>query len=390
MATQQAAPHLATFLHEVRLPLHVIAGFGEVIREAGDAQTREDALQRLLEQAAHLQQMVDDYGEWCRLEQAGQPPETTESSPFPVLREVLGEAEQRCRVRGLRLEVGWGSFVPERVHCVPRVLQRALRAAVDHVLRCARGGAVEVRISYRDCDDGPLRAGFAVRVGAAEASPAPRTLDLAPFAVRDPAGRPDLGLSIAHEHLGRLGGSLQPAHDSRGLWFVLRLPAAPVAGCSWLDPMRTAGEARDGGRLPAGCRVLVVDDARDNQCLLRHVLTKAGARVEVADRGDLAVQQVLAARSRGEPFAAVLMDVMMPVLDGPEAVRILRRQGYAGSIVAITARSQASDENLCLTAGCDAFLPKPVRADQLLRTLAALVQDPAAAPAAPTTPLSGR
>jgi CheY-like chemotaxis protein len=114
----------------------------------------------------------------------------------------------------------------------------------------------------------------------------------------------------------------------------------------------------------AGLKVLVVDDGETNRKLLRLMLARAGAEVETAQNGQAAV-----ARVESRPFGAVLMDMQMPVMDGYTATRAIRSRGITVPIVALTAHAMAGEEQRCRTAGCDAYLAKPVDRDDLIRTL---------------------
>jgi CheY-like chemotaxis protein len=100
--------------------------------------------------------------------------------------------------------------------------------------------------------------------------------------------------------------------------------------------------------------------------LLRAVLGRAGAQLEVVDNGRLAVQQ-----AEAKFFDVILMDINMPEMNGYEATRTLRDRHYTGPILALTANTMTGDAALCLEAGCDDHLPKPVDRVQLIRTIAA-------------------
>jgi CheY-like chemotaxis protein len=107
----------------------------------------------------------------------------------------------------------------------------------------------------------------------------------------------------------------------------------------------------------AGRRVLVAEDGPDNQRLVRHYLEKAGASVEIAENGRIALERITA-----DPgFDAVLMDVQMPEMDGHEATRRLRRGGFRGPIIALTAHAMSEERDAILASGCDGFLTKPDR-----------------------------
>lgn len=119
------------------------------------------------------------------------------------------------------------------------------------------------------------------------------------------------------------------------------------------------------------CRVLLVEDDQDHQSLLMLILRKAGSEVAIAENGQVAVEMARAARDAGLPFDIIVMDVQMPVLDGPAATRKLRDEGFANPIIALTARATSTDRDRCLAAGCDDFLSKPIGRGELERLLAA-------------------
>ena len=95
----------------------------------------------------------------------------------------------------------------------------------------------------------------------------------------------------------------------------------------------------------------------------------------VDDGGKLAVEKVLAAiyrRREGDPewpFDVILMDMQMPVMDGYEATSLLRKKGYAGLIIALTAHAMASDRQKCIDAACDDYASKPINRKKLLATI---------------------
>ena len=117
----------------------------------------------------------------------------------------------------------------------------------------------------------------------------------------------------------------------------------------------------------AGCRLLLAEDGPDNQRLINHLLTRAGAVVTLANNGREAVDCLLG--RAGEEFDAVLMDMQMPILDGYAAVRCVRDAGYARPIIALTAHSLAGDREKCLAAGCDDYLTKPLRKPELIAAI---------------------
>ncbi|NLE36412.1 MAG: response regulator, partial [Pirellulaceae bacterium] len=113
------------------------------------------------------------------------------------------------------------------------------------------------------------------------------------------------------------------------------------------------------------------------QLLLKAMLREVGVEVTVAQDGGEAVEKALATLpgaghgggARPEPFDVILMDMQMPILDGYEATRRLRSEGYSGPIIAVTAHAMRGDRQKCLEAGCDDYLTKPIDRERLLETL---------------------
>ncbi|RYZ78998.1 MAG: response regulator [Proteobacteria bacterium] len=110
--------------------------------------------------------------------------------------------------------------------------------------------------------------------------------------------------------------------------------------------------------------VLLVDDSDDNRMLVSRMLKAAGARVTEACNGREAID--VASRSN---FSVVLMDVQMPVVDGLTATEELRKLGYAGPILSLTAHALEEERRACIAAGCDGHLTKPVNKNELLQVV---------------------
>jgi CheY-like chemotaxis protein len=118
-----------------------------------------------------------------------------------------------------------------------------------------------------------------------------------------------------------------------------------------------------------------VDDVKTNRMLIAMILRKAGAEVEQAENGQIAIEKIELAQNTGCPFDVILMDMQMPVLDGYEATRRLRAAGLTTPIVALTAHAMTGDSDTCLEAGCSDYMSKPVDRKKLLRTIYNYIKD---------------
>jgi signal transduction histidine kinase/ActR/RegA family two-component response regulator len=117
----------------------------------------------------------------------------------------------------------------------------------------------------------------------------------------------------------------------------------------------------------SGYRALVVDDGIVNLLVAEAKLRDAGAKVETAPNGRVAIEKVIESEELGEEFNVILMDMQMPVMDGFEATRELRRRGFEKPILALTANFGSESETQI--AGCDAVLTKPIDRDELLKAI---------------------
>ncbi|MHC4986680.1 MAG: response regulator, partial [Planctomycetota bacterium] len=169
-----------------------------------------------------------------------------------------------------------------------------------------------------------------------------------------------------------LGGRLTAdSTPGAGATFTLVVATGDLSGVTMLaQPAEVFEEAvhRHDGSSPqalTGLRVLLAEDGVDNQQLIRAVLTKAGAAVDIAENGKIACSKA----SKGD-FDVVLMDMQMPEMDGYQATKRLRKRGYGKPILALTAHAMASDRDRCLAAGCDDYLTKPINRAVLIQGIA--------------------
>jgi PAS domain S-box-containing protein len=167
---------------------------------------------------------------------------------------------------------------------------------------------------------------------------------------------------------------LIPIADSLHIATILAKPTTPSRLLASVVAVRTGTAHQSAlpahtplsGRL-AGMRVLLVEDNEINQEMAQYILLHAGARVDIACNGSVAVELL---KADPERYDAVLMDLQMPVMNGYEATATLRAMGLKElPIIAMTANALDEDRQLAVEAGVNAHVPKPIDVDELLATL---------------------
>jgi CheY-like chemotaxis protein/HPt (histidine-containing phosphotransfer) domain-containing protein len=191
-------------------------------------------------------------------------------------------------------------------------------------------------------------------------------------------GGTGLGLAISKRLAEMLGGHIVVASEpGQGSQFALTIDVG-VVDATIITPQQLAPAMPQaaGASLPlAGRRILLAEDGPDNQRLISFYLSRAGAVVELAENGRVAIDRLDECRNKGQVIDLILMDMQMPVLDGYAAASELRRRGERVPVIAITAHAMDGDRDKCMSAGCTDYLTKPIDRARLIASIEAHLAD---------------
>jgi len=392
---------LANMSHEIRTPMSAIMGYTDILCDPRSTPAERDAsVEAVRGNGSRLLQLINDILDLSRIGDGALPVERRECSPARVVIDVVGLLQGPASSKGLTLELNVGAPFPARVMSDEVRLRQAVFNLVANAIKFTDRGRVDVSLHWD-------RAAGMIHIEVADSgigmSPEQVARLFKPFTQAEESanrrfGGSGLGLCITRHIALALGGDVEVrSTPGKGSVIDLRIAAADASGVldqamlkqapPYLGPLPrmdeagssspgvpvAAGEDRATPTAPpecAGLRVLLVEDGLDNQRLFSMFLRKAGATVQIAADGRIGLDAGWAAYEAGSPFDIILMDMQMPEMDGYQAAAELRRRGYPGLIIALTAHAMQGDDEKCLDAGCDLYLTKPIERRRLTAVIA--------------------
>ncbi len=381
-ATRAKSEFLANISHEIRTPMTAILGFAENLLDLSMPESeRITAAQIIRNNGEHLLQILNDILDISKIEAGKLQIENIKCSPIDLVQEVMSLMRVRSDAKGLSLRTEYAGPVPVTIHTDSTRLRQILINLVGNAVKFTEIGSVRLVVgTSRTQADRPMMVFDIIDTGVGLTQEQIDRL-FHPFTQGDSSttrthGGTGLGLTISKRLAEMLGGAIT-VHSQPGLGSTFRLTVetGPLDGVPMIEQPEAAQSAdqhKHGGSpkdLRLSVSILLAEDGPDNQRLISYMLKKAGADVAVADNGQDAVTMVLEAHHRNMPYALVLMDMQMPVMDGYEASRQLRAHGYEGPIIALTAHAMTGDRDKCLSAGCSDYAAKPIDRATLMRLI---------------------
>jgi signal transduction histidine kinase/ActR/RegA family two-component response regulator len=391
VANQAKTDFLANMSHEIRTPMTAILGYADNLLANAKSPEDIDAVDTIKRNGDHLLAVINDILDLSRIEAGKDNLERMACSPVSIVAETESLMQVRAASKGLSFTIAYVGPMPETIITDPVRLRQVLINLVGNAVKFTVAGQIRLTVRLTAPRPGqPRLMQFDVTDTGIGISQEQIGRLFQPFTQADESitrtfGGTGLGLAISKRLANKLGGDLTVvSRFGQGSTFTLTIDPGPIDDAGLVQNVTHTAIADNSAvakpitpHFRPGTRILLAEDGLDNQRLLSHFLTKAGADVTIADNGEIALKKVVATlqnrtRRRDDPegpFDLILMDMQMPVMDGYHATRELRQAGFTGPILALTAHAMTEDRQKCLNAGCNDHISKPVKRDAFLETV---------------------
>jgi PAS domain S-box-containing protein len=372
-ASRTKSDFLASMSHEIRTPMNAIMGISDLLAKTRLSAEQDKYVQIFRRAGDNLLNLINDILDLSKVEASQLELEQTGFSLKDHLEKVIEMVAARAHEKGLELKCELAPDVPNDLIGDPTRLRQVLLNLLGNAIKFTQSGEVFLRVA-RDQDPAiPTALRFTVSdtgigIPVGKLAQVFERFTQADSSTTRRFGGSGLGLTISKRLVELMGGRIGVESEvGEGSVFTFALPLAIWTTAYQAGP----APAGTGPELPLRpLRILLAEDSPDNCTITMAYLEGTPFIVDIAETGAIACEKFQAGR-----YDLVLMDRQMPVMDGLRATQTIRAWERANDrsptpIIALTASALKGDREMCLAAGCTAFLTKPIKQEVLLKAIA--------------------
>lgn len=374
-ANEKKSAFLATMSHEIRTPLGVILGYADLLESQHLNEQNRIYAQSIQRNGQVLLALVNDILDLAKVESGKIEVEKRRLFVAPYFRELISQFQVKTTEKGISLRLVVEDQIPEVIETDDLRYRQVLTNLIGNAIKFTDHGGITVtlRLVHKQSEL-TEKSKWLLQALIQDTGPgiAPEHHDkiFEPFAqaaayINRKFGGTGLGLSLARNLAEILGGELRLENSEVGLGssFSMTIDPGDLTDVRLIDQTvidnyktySTPPKMISGANQLVHKSILLVEDFKDNQLMIKSILAHHGAIVDIACNGEEGVKMALS-----RSYDLIFMDIQMPILNGYEAISRLRLSGYDHPVVALTAEAMRGELERCREAGFDDYLAKPV------------------------------
>lgn len=380
---------LAHLSHELRTPLSSILGYTELLMQSDFSQQAENELGVIYRNGKHLLSLLNDVLDLSKIAADKLELTLSEVNLDSMLADVYTLMRVSVLDKGLTLRFESQQPLPLVARLDATRVRQILINLINNAVKFTDKGEIVVNAWTQWVDDHEMLF-FSIKDSGMGIAPEKQELIFKPFEqIADvesrSVGGAGLGLAICAELLARMLGDISLHSEiGKGSTFTISIYPGDISEVERQVLNFSSVPQLQSKSAPCKVhgRVLVVDDLRDLRMLVGHMISTCGARVDYAEHGQQALEKVRIADAYKAPYDIIFIDIHMPVMGGKEATIELRKMGYKGPIIALTAATMKGIREELAALGFNDVIPKPVDSAALYQCLQDYLVAPEHAPQA--------
>lgn len=378
-ANQAKSSFLANMSHEIRTPLTSIIGFAECCLDSSQSmQQRFEAISTIISNGNHLLHIINDVLDISKIEAGKLDIENKPISLTDLIQEVNMLIKVLAFEKNLPFSVNSTFPLPKEISIDQLRLKQILLNLCSNAIKFTEQGNVTLNISYQEKTGNLSFEIVDTGIGMTK-----EQLDkiLDPFQQADASitrkyGGTGLGLTLSKKLTKMLGGSLtMESKLNIGSRFTVEFKLGDMSESNYIydanyDALNTSKVMTAQDIPNVSGKILVAEDNKDIQALIKLLIQKVGAELTIVGNGQQAIDKALESE-----FDLIFLDIQMPVMSGIDALQQLRAKNYNKPIIAMTANVMQKDRDECFAAGFDGFVSKPINKVELYSAITDHLKD---------------